>query len=119
MDFWVIVLCMILPKADRAVVDIRKLREYCLNVHHNEGKHKARLFIAALGMTDNDAEVLREMVLEAVKTAEARVGRKDMFGQRYVVDFVAEWGGKQAVVRSGWIIEHQHDVPRLTTCYPI
>ena len=110
---------MILPNADRAVVDIRKLRDYCLNIHHDEGKHKARLFIAAVGMTDNDAEALREMVLEAVKTTEARIGRRDTFGQRFLVDFVVEWRGKSAMVRSGWIIEDLQDVPRLTTCYPI
>jgi len=35
---------MKVPNADRAVVDIRKLRDYCLNLLHDEGKHKARLF---------------------------------------------------------------------------
>ena len=118
-EFWVIILGMILPYADRAVVDIRKLRDYCLNIHHDEGKHKARVFIAALGMTDNDAEALRGMVLEVLKSAEARLKRRDMFGQRYEVDFVANWQGKRAVIRSGWIVEHQYEVPRLTTCYPI
>jgi hypothetical protein len=41
---------MKIPNADRAVVDIRKLRDYCLNPQHDEGKHKARLFAVALGM---------------------------------------------------------------------
>jgi hypothetical protein len=39
---------MTIPHADRAVVDIRKLRDYCLNPLHDEGKHKARVFAAAL-----------------------------------------------------------------------
>jgi hypothetical protein len=47
---------MTIPHAERAVVDIRKLRDYCLNPTHDEGKHKARLFVAALGMTRGDAE---------------------------------------------------------------
>jgi len=111
--------CMILPNANRAVVDIRKLRDYCLNLHYDEGKHKARLFVAALEMTEKDAETLREIVLDAIKISEVQVGRKDMFGQRYLVDFVAEWRNKKAVVQSGWLIEHQDDIPRLTTCYPI
>ena len=50
---------MIIPNADRAVIDIRKLRDYCLNPAHNEGKHKARLFSAKLGITRQDAEALR------------------------------------------------------------
>ena len=41
---------MTLPHAENAVVDTRKLRDYCLNPEHDEGKHKAALFAAALGM---------------------------------------------------------------------
>ena len=47
---------MRIPNAENAMVDIRKLRDYCMNPLHPEGKHKARLFAAALGMTDADAE---------------------------------------------------------------
>ena len=109
---------MIIPSAERAVVDIRKLRDYCLNPSHDEGKHKARLFAAALGMTADAADVLRERLLQVVKTQDAKLGRRDPYGQRYVIDFRMEWQGKWAIIRSGWIIEHDADVPRLTTCYP-
>lgn len=34
---------MLVPNAERAVVDIRKLRDYCLDPTHDDGKHKARL----------------------------------------------------------------------------
>ena len=110
---------MRIPNAERAIVDIRKLRDYCLNPIHDEGKHKARLFAAALGMTSNDAEHLRDALLEAVQAESARVGRRDEFGQRYVVDFALEWHDKRAMVRSGWIIEHNSDTPKLTSCFPI
>ena len=40
-----------LPNPDRAVVDLAKLRDYCLNPQHEEGKHKARVFASALGLT--------------------------------------------------------------------
>jgi len=52
---------MIIPNAERAAVDIRKLRDYCLNPDHDEGKHKARLFHKALGMTAQDAEKLQDI----------------------------------------------------------
>jgi hypothetical protein len=110
---------MKIPNAERAVVDIRKLRDYCLNPIHDEGKHKARLFAAALSMTANDAEDLREALLQAVKTEDARLGRRDEYGQRYLIDFMLAWRGKQAMIRSGWIIEHGTEMPRLTTCYPL
>jgi hypothetical protein len=110
---------MTIPNAERAVVDIRKLRDYCLNPMHDEGKHKARLFAVALGMTANDAEDLRDVLLQVVKTHEAKLGRHDAYGQRYLVDFMLEWRGKRAMIRSGWIVEHGSDTPRLTTCYPL
>ena len=110
---------MPIPHADRAVVDIRKLRDYCLNPLHDEGQHKARMFATALGLTAEDAEDLQALLLQAVKTADAQLGRRDAYGQRYTVDILLTWRDKQAMVRSGWIIEHDSDPPRLTTCYPL
>ncbi|MFQ5770948.1 MAG: DUF6883 domain-containing protein [bacterium] len=110
---------MKIPNADRAVVDIRKLRDYCLNPMHDEGKHKARLFERTLGMTRDDAEELRDILLQAVKIHHAQLGRRDEYGQRYTLDFMLEWQGKRAQIRSGWIIEHDLDTPRLISCYPL
>lgn len=110
---------MLIPNAENAVVDIRKLRDYCLNPDHDEGKHKARLFSSILGMTAENAEELREILLEVVKTHEVKLGRRDDFGQRYTLDFSLEWQNRSATIRSGWIIEYNSDIPRLTTCYPL
>lgn len=104
---------MKIPNADYVVVNIRKLRDYCLNSLHDEGKHKARLFESALGITADDAEQLRNIILQIVKIHEAE------YGQRYTVDFLLEWKGKQARIRSGWIIEHNSNIPRMTSCYPL
>lgn len=110
---------MKVPHAERAVVDIRKLTDYCLNTAHDEGKHKARLFAAALGMTAQDAADLRNALLTVVDTHEASLGLQDDYGQRYTIDFQLEWRGSEAMIRSGWIIEHDSEIPRLTTCYPL
>ena len=101
------------------MVDIRKLRDYCLNLEHDDGKHKARLFSSILGMTAEHAEELRPILLQVVKTGEVRLGRKDEFGQRYTLDFALEWQNRSATLRSGWIIEHGSKIPKLTTCYPL
>ncbi|MGI0481894.1 DUF6883 domain-containing protein [Geminocystis sp. CENA526] len=98
---------------------IRKLRNYCLNSEHDDGKHKARLFSSMLGINANDAEKLRLILLEVVKKHSCQLGRKDQYGQRYIIDFELEWQNKRAIVRSGWIIEHNDNIPRLTTCYPL
>ncbi len=108
-----------IPNAENAVVDIRKLRDYCLNPEHQDGKHKARLFLSSLNMTADNAEELRQILLEIVKTHEARLGRQDEFGQRYTLDFTLEWQNRSAILRSGWIIEHDSEISRLTTCYPL
>jgi hypothetical protein len=110
---------MLIPNAENAVVDVRKLRDYCLNSEHDDGKHKAQLFSSILGMTADDAEELRQILLEVVTMHEARLGRQDEFGQRYTVDFTIEWQNRSATLRSGWIIEHDSEIPRLTTCYPL
>jgi hypothetical protein len=110
---------MLIPNGKLAVVDIRKLRDYCLNLNHDVGKHKARLFGSILGMNVDDAEDLRRILLEVILTHEARLQRRDEFGQRYTLDFSIEWRNRIAILRSGWIIEDDSEIPKLTTCYPL
>lgn len=110
---------MKLPYAERAVVDIRKLRNYCLDSEHPTGKHKATLFRSALGMTIENAEELRKILLYEITRNEASLGRLDNYGQRYRVDFELDWNKKKATILSSWIIERDSDTPRLISCYPI
>lgn len=76
---------MKLPNADRAVVEIEKLRDYCLSSSHPRGRHKARVFVTALGITADDAEELKQAVLSAVLTEEATPTERDEYGQRYIL----------------------------------
>jgi hypothetical protein len=57
-----------------------KLRDYCLNPYHEDGKHKARVFKSALGVGRADAEWLRERILEAAATRPAVPGANSPFG---------------------------------------
>jgi hypothetical protein len=68
-------------------------------------------------MTAADAEALRDILLQAIRTYDAHLGYQDTYGQRYILDLPLEWRGRRAMVRSGWIIEHGSDAPRLTSCY--
>ena len=108
---------MKLPNADKAIVNIRKLVEYSLSTSHESGKHKARVFKSALNITAEDAEWLREQLLEAALHEEASEGTQSVFGKKYVIDFVVMRGSRSATVRSSWIIEFGTDFPRLTSCY--
>lgn len=109
----------LLPNAENAVVDIRKLRDYCLNPEHPSGKDKARLFSSILGITVDNAEELRQVLLNAAKIYEVSLNRRDEYGQRYTLDFPLTWQNKTAIIRTGWIIKDGSDVPRLTSCYPL
>jgi hypothetical protein len=106
-----------LPNAERAAVDIAKLRDYSLNSAHSEGKHKARVFGAALGFTAADAERLREIILAAVLSNEAAQGVTDEHGARYRVDFELQGLRGVVAIRTAWHIDSGETVPRLVSCY--
>src|ERR1035438_658699 len=102
-----------LPGGERAVVDIEKLSGYCLSAVHRDGKHKARTFASALGVTAADAVWLRERLLDAAKTKPATPSLTSRFGDQYVLDFLLETPRGAAMVRSAWIIRYVRIFPGL------
>ena len=98
-------------------MDIAKLRDYCLNPLHPEGKHKARVFAASLGLSAADAERLRAMILAAISTQETISGPSDEHGARYAVDFETQGLRGIVTIRTAWIIDRGDTVPRLVSCY--
>ena len=108
-----------LPNADNAIIDAAKLREYCLNPRHPRGRHKARVFATALGLTPSDAEWLGERIREEVRIREAVPGESDDFGRRFVVDCVIVGPAGRATVRTAWIVVAGQEAPRLTSCYVV
>ncbi len=108
---------MKLPKGDQAIVDIAKLRDYCLNPTHVEGKFKARVFLSMLGIGVAESGLLRQWLIEAAASAEVAVGRADEYGQRYVIDFDMTYKTRSGKIRSAWMIRSGEDIPRLVTCY--
>ena len=110
---------MKIPNADHAVVDIAKLRDYCLSEDHLRGRHKSRVFAAALGLAADQAQELHAALLRAAQEEDAALSEKDEYGQRYIVDFTMNGPAGKAAVRSAWIIRLGEDFPRLTSCYVI
>jgi hypothetical protein len=106
-----------LPNPENAIVEVRKLRDYCLSPDHPRGRHKARVFASALGLTADDAEEVREAILSAALFGEADPAQEDEFGKRYVLDFEMKTGAGTATVRSAWIVRRGEDVPRFTSCF--
>ena len=102
---------MKLPNGKLAIVDIRKLRDYCLNTDNPRGSARV------LGITVSAASELRNKLLEIAATEDTKEGGLDLYGQRYTIDFTMATETGTANVRSGWIILHGESRPRLTTCY--
>lgn len=84
-----------------------------------DGRHKARLFGALLGMSMDDAQELRDLLLQVARTRDAEIGKQDEHGQRYRIDFLLTRRGRQATLRSVWNVRPNEDFPRFVTCYPI
>jgi hypothetical protein len=106
-----------LPGRQRAIVDIAKLRDYCLSLTHVRSRHKARVFDAVLGLTSSDAELLRERLIHAALEGDAITGASDEYGNRYTIDFEMTRGARRATIRSAWIVRQGDFVPRLTSCF--
>ncbi|MBI4604030.1 MAG: hypothetical protein HY721_18900 [Planctomycetes bacterium] len=108
---------MKLPNGDRADLGT-KLEDYTLDPLHRSGRHKARVFESALGITLRNSQVLREALLRAAANSDAAIAKGDNgHGQVYVLRFPLATDKGTAAVLSCWIIRRGEDFPRLITCY--
>ena len=107
---------MKLPNGSRCDL-CTKQEDYPLNLSHREGRHKARVFEAVLGITVANAEVLRAAIISAAATSDEAEARGDIgFGEVFNLRFAMTTGRGSATVLTGWIVRHNEDFPRLTTC---
>jgi len=108
---------MKLPGGTDAIVEISKLRDYCLDPHHPRGRYKARVFLSTLGLAQTDADFLRAALIQAAREADAAAGVSDEYGDRYSLDFEISRGDRHATVRSAWIVLRGETAARLTSCF--
>jgi hypothetical protein len=102
----------------RVIIDPRKLTEYALDPESPWGRHKAIVFEQTLGFTrEKYADLLTQIEGQALN-AEATFHSQDEFGRRYTVDLLIRGTeGRQAVVRTGWVVPHGAYEARLVTLY--
>lgn len=108
---------MKLPNGSRADVRLSRLASYLLNPEHDEGKHKARVFAAALGLDASGASELRQWLLDLARDGEAQPQRADQYGQRFVIVSTLRYKGREALVRTGWIIRTGRSDPEFLTAF--
>ena len=108
---------MRLPNGHRADIGT-KLEDYVLNPYHRSGRHKARVFQAALGITRANADILHQALFHAAATSDRAEDRGDNgFGHEFVLRFPLSTNTGSATVLSAWLIRHGETFPRLATCY--
>ncbi len=108
---------MLLPFAEKAYIDTKKLVDYCLSETHVTGRHKARVFKATLNLTASDFLYLKEQIATAVLLMEAISAGSTQQGDLYTVDFKLTHNDRSAPVRTAWIVLHGEFFPRLVSCY--
>ena len=107
---------MKLPLGDRALIPIDKLLGYCLNSDHPKGKHKAKVFKSALGITAENVQLLYQLVQQAAMEGDVVQAQTTEFGQEFKLDWIVpETDGVQ--LRTIWLIPQGSIVPQLVSAF--
>ena len=108
-----------LPNADLAIVDERKLRRYLLSASHPAGRAKA-LFFKRFGFDLKTWRFLRGALLAHAASAEVVSEVATSFGTKYIVEgTLAAPDGRTPRVRAVWFVTKGEAAPRLVTAYPL
>jgi hypothetical protein len=107
---------MKLPNGDAAFIPMEKLTSYCLNPNHPSGKHKARVFASALGITLENPNDLRELIKKAAIEGNIVQQNTTEFGELYKVDWVIA-DQDSIILRTLWELTLDSQAPRLISAF--
>lgn len=109
---------MLLPNAERAIIDRTKLEDYLLSFSHPVGRFKARFF-AGLGFSADRWDGLEQALRAQHLGQDAEAGVPDDFGQPFTIRAILQGPtGRSAVVVSVWFLRAGEAQPRFVTAYP-
>lgn len=107
---------MKLPNGDKAEISMQKLLGYCLNPNHASGKHKAKVFASALGITADKVEILNELIQKAAIEGEVIQQSTTEFGRQFKVDWILP-ERQNIKLRTIWEISNLNSNPRLISAF--
>jgi len=108
-----------IPNAEAARIDSAKLQYYLLSRSHSIGRSKAQFF-RGLGFDESNLLMFADSLKDVARGGEVKALSRSEFGAKYVVDgTIATPNGRNARVRTVWIVERGRDYPRLVTAYPV
>jgi hypothetical protein len=106
-----------LPARD-AIIPAGKLQEYLLSATHPDGRGKAE-YLGRLGYFQDTAADLDADLREQILSLDAQPGRPSPYGQKYeILGPLTGPNGKNAWVRTIWIVLPGETAPRLVTLIP-
>ena len=109
---------MVLPNADRAQVDLEKLKRYLLSQTHPIGRSKARFF-RGIGFDESNLAILEQGLSTIAKAGKVVETVPSIHGTKYIVDgSITTPSGDQVELRTIWIVDSGHTHPRFVTAYP-
>lgn len=109
---------MSLPRADIAVVEPAKIRDYLLSTTHPVGRFKA-VFFVALGYSREQWEVLGNDLLALARTETAAPGELSPHGRKFELNGILTGpSGRSATIGTAWIVRAGEEFPRFITAYP-
>src|SRR5262245_33422606 len=98
---------MMLLNGERANLG-SKIEDYVLNPSHWEGRHKARVFESALGITFGNQQVLREAILAvAINSDEVEALGDNGHGMVYVLPFPLTTEDRTVMILTAWMSRHE------------
>lgn len=109
---------MKLPNGHKADLG-NKIEKYCLNPNHEKGKDKANLFQNKLGITLQNAEILKTAIKQAIITESVVIRKINEYGTHYNMKFFLKTDVGESLILVAWTIRTGEDFPRLTNCYPV
>lgn len=111
---------MKLPDRENAVVAEAKIVRYLLDLTNENGKAKAKFFLA-FGFTIEKWHVMAVALKQHATNHEVtKVEERPPFGIHYIVEGTLNTpDGRNPAVRVIWIIDDGDDVPRLVSAYPL
>ncbi|MFQ6033384.1 MAG: DUF6883 domain-containing protein [Candidatus Bipolaricaulia bacterium] len=109
---------MRLSRAERAIIEERKVRDYLLSPTHSVGRFKAAFFVQ-MGYAQERWEELERDLREQHLTQEAEEIGETRYGRKYRIRGpLTVPNGRKVELVSIWIVRRGETVPRFVTAYP-
>ena len=109
---------MKLPRAEDAIIDADKIRDYLLSLEHPIGRFKAAFF-RKLGYSRGQWEGLESDLREFHASEDVSEVVESRYGKKYIVRANLKGpNGEEAALVSVWIVRNEEEAPRFVTAYP-